>query len=242
MRSPSHPSPKNHLLAALAAADLALLQPHLKQIVLPLRYVFEKPNVPIRRVYFMEEGFGSVVAMGQDEKEIEAGLIGREGMSGLPVVMGTDRSPNAMFVQFAGHGQSLAASELRTAMASSGTMTKLFLRFAQAFSIQTAQAALANGRGIIEERLARWLLMAHDRVDGDEFFLTHDFLALMLGVRRAGVTAGLHMLERKALIRSHRARLIVLDRAGLETLADGFYGVPEAEYRRLIGGRSRHPR
>ena len=101
--------------------------------------------------------------------------------------------------------------------------------------IQTAHTVLAQGRAKLEERLARWLLMSHDRAEGDELPLTHEFLALMLGVRRAGVTMATHLLEGRGVIRATRGQLMVVDRKGLEEIAGGTYGVPEAEYRRLIG-------
>jgi CRP-like cAMP-binding protein len=107
--------------------------------------------------------------------------------------------------------------------------------YVQAFMSQTAQTALTNGRAKLEERLARWILMAHDRTDGDTLDLTHEFLALMLGVRRPGVTIAMHFLEGAGLIRSTRRAILIVDRDGLEQHADGSYGVPEAEYERLLG-------
>jgi CRP-like cAMP-binding protein len=114
-----------------------------------------------------------------------------------------------------------------------------FLHFAQAFMVQTAHTAVANARGKLEERLARWLLMAHDRVDGDELPLTHEFLALMLGTRRPGVTVAFRLLEQKGLVSTKRALIVIDDRAGLIELAAEFYGVPEAESLRLTGWRTR---
>lgn len=108
------------------------------------------------------------------------------------------------------------------------------LKFAQAFMVQTAHTAIANGRATVGERLARWVLMARDRMDGDELPLTHEFLALMLGVRRAGVTEALNALEERALLRAGRGKILVLNRKGLEKFAGGYYGVPEAELRRLM--------
>jgi CRP-like cAMP-binding protein len=120
-------------------------------------------------------------------------------------------------------------------MAASAPLHQHLLRFAQAFMIQLGQTALANGIYQIEQRLARWLLMCHDRVDGDDLFTTHEFLSLMLGVRRAGVTLALQALEDRGLISTKRGQVTVLDRAKLEGVAGDSYGVPEAEYARLIG-------
>ena len=114
-------------------------------------------------------------------------------------------------------------------------MQQCFLRFAQAFMIQTAHTAIANGQGTVEQRLARWLLMADDRISGNELPLTHEFLAMMLAVRRAGVTTALRALERRKLVLVKRKAITILNRNGLKRLAKGLYGVPEAEYQRLMG-------
>jgi CRP-like cAMP-binding protein len=114
------------------------------------------------------------------------------------------------------------------------TLRELLLRYVQTLLIQTAQSAVANARYQIEARLARWLLMCHDRVEGDEIALTHEFMAMMIGAQRSGVTVALHILEGAAMIRSKRGRVIILDREKLEDLAGDSYGPAEAEYRRLI--------
>jgi len=227
----------NQLLTMLSRDDFRLLEPDLEPLVLPTRFPIEDANKSIKHVYFMEAGIASVVAVSTHAREIEVGIIGREGMSGVTVVMGNDRSPHSTYIQVAGRGLRLKADELRAAMKQSPSLQKCFLHFAQAFMIQTAHTALANGRARIEERLARWILMARDRLDSNELPLTHEFLALMLGVRRAGVTAALHELLQQGLVDSTRGNIIVRDRPGLEEAADGSYGVPEAEYRRLTGWR-----
>jgi len=242
MAQPQSHHRRNHLLASLAPADLSALESHLEALELPLRHVVEAANKPIKHVYFPTSGIVSVVASGPKDRKIEVGIIGREGMSGVSIVLGDDRSPHETFVQIAGDGLRIAADRLRHAMQASASMRLCFSQYAQAFMVQTAHTALANGRAKVEERLARWLLMAHDRLDGDEIPLTHEFLALMLGVRRAGVTTTLHMVETRALVSLERGRIMVLDREGLEELGNGVYGVPEAEYRRLTGWRGKSPR
>ena len=230
----------NHLLSALSEADFMLLEAHLSPIRLELRRTLEDANKPIRHVYFPDAGIVSVVAEGRSLRQSEIGLIGREGMTGINVVMGNDRSPHSSYVQVAGGGRRIKANDLRHAMQKSGSMRNCFLHFAEAFMVQTAHTAVANARANIEERLARWVLMAHDRLDGNQLPLTHEFIALMLNVRRAGVTEALHALSRKRLITAKRGQIIVANRAGLETAANGLYGIPEAEYRRLTGWRSKH--
>jgi CRP-like cAMP-binding protein len=155
-------------------------------------------------------------------------------MSGTAVVLGNGRSPYSTYMQVAGRAQRIGVEEFRGAIDGAKELQHILFKFVQAFSVQTAHTAIANARATVEERLARWLLMAHDRIDGDELLLTHEFLALMLGVRRAGVTVAIHALESRALIQSGRGHIWVLDRKGLEETAGGYYGTPESEYRRLM--------
>jgi CRP-like cAMP-binding protein len=227
--------PRNRLLAVMSAADLALLRPHLKLVAMPLLKDMERANRRIDTVYFMEAGIASVVAEQADEMKIEVGLIGAEGMSGTAVVLGGDQSPHSTYIQAVGEAQQMAAKELRKAMDASESLRNLLLKFVQVFMIQTAHTAIANARAKIDQRLARWILMAHDRTHNDTLALTHEFLALMLGVRRAGVTEALQSLKRQKLIDTGRNQILVLNRKGIERVAGNSYGVPEKEYRRLIG-------
>ena len=162
-------------------------------------------------------------------------IVGREGMIGLPVVLGTGRSPCDVFIHAAGEGQCISADNLRGAMDRSATLLRWFLKFVHVFGVQSGYTALANSQGKLEERLARWLLMAQDRIEADELILTHEFLALMLGVRRAGVTIALQHFEDKGVVQTARGAVTVRDRDGLEECANGLYGVPEAELERLFG-------
>jgi CRP-like cAMP-binding protein len=226
---------RNRLLATMSAADLALLQPHLRPLNLPLRYDMERPNRRIEAVYFIQTGVASVVAVQANEERVEVGLIGPEGMTGSAVVLGGSQSPHATYIQVAGEGLRIAAKDLRDAMGSSETLRALLLKFVQVFMVQTAHTAIANARSKIDQRLARWILMAHDRARGDRLTLSHEFMALMLGVRRAGVTESLQHLKRQKLIVTGRNEIRVLSRKGIEQIAGNSYGVPEREYRRLIG-------
>jgi CRP-like cAMP-binding protein len=225
----------NKLLSSLSSADSDLLEPHLEAVSLRLRKYLERPNKRIDAVYFPDSGFASVVAVQRGGKEVEVGLIGREGMTGLPIVLGNHRTPHATYIQAAGQGKCIRAAELRKAMRTSPSITALFLKFVQAFGVQTTHTAICNARSRLDQRLARWLLMAHDRLQDNSLPLTHEFLSLMLGVRRAGVTEALHLLEKDGLIGRSRSRVIIRNRAGIERRAGESYGVPEAEYRRLMG-------
>lgn len=225
----------NRILSRLSEADRARLAPGLVRVSLPLRAPIEVANETITEVYFPESGIVSVVAKDAEGRQIEAGVIGREGMTGMAVVMGNHRSPNDVFVQAPSEGLKIDADDLRRALNASTSMRDVFQYFVQVFMTQIAQTALSNGRGKIEERLARWLLMAQDRLDGGSLELTHEFIAMMLGVRRPGVTDAINELEGKDLVRSNRGVIRIIDREGLRASAGGSYGVPEAEYERLLG-------
>jgi CRP-like cAMP-binding protein len=232
---------RNRLLAVLSHADRDLVTPGLEVIALDARLILETPGNPIDHVYFVESGLVSVVGASQPDHRIEVGMVGYEGMTGLALVLGDDRSVNETMVQSAGSAMRLSGKALRKMMAASESFTATLLRYVNVFMVQGSQTALANGRGRLDERLARWLLMWHDRVLEDDLLITHEFLALLLGVRRQGVTVALHDLEGKGLIRSARSHIRILDRDGLQEAANGFYGIPEAEYDRAIGYARRAP-
>ena len=229
------PRPRNRLLAALSPTDLALLQPHLIKLAVAVRHEIERPNRRIDTVYFMDAGIASVVAVQADETQVEVGLIGSEGMTGTAVILGGDQSPHSTYIQVAGEAQRIKADELRKAMRSSDSLNSLLLKYVQVFNVQTTHTAIANARAHIDRRLARWILMAHDRTRDKTLPLTHEFLALMLAVRRPGVTEALQSLRQQKLIENGRNKIVVLNRTGIEKLAGSSYGVPEKEYRRLLG-------
>jgi CRP-like cAMP-binding protein len=224
----------NRLLSSLSTKDFDLLEPDLTSVTLGLRKHLEKPNRRIEAVYFPESGIASVVAI-QRGKQVEVGLIGREGMTGLPIVLGNHRSPHSTYVQVAGKAMCIPSAALRKATEASLSLRNSFLKFVQAFGVQTTHTAISNAQSKIDTRLARWLLMAHDRVGDDNLPLTHEFLSLMLAVRRAGVTTALNALRKQGVISYNRGSITIHDRKGLEKTAGESYGIPEAEYRRLIG-------
>ena len=228
----------NHLLSRLSPADLARLKPHLTTVRFDVRRRVEEPDKPIKHVYFPLDGVVSVVAVPSDTRQSEVGLIGREGMTGINIVMGGDRSPHMSYVQVpARAGLRITADHLRQAMRERPTIQTSFLHFAEAFMAQATHTAAANGAGKVEERLARWLLMVHDRLPGNELHLTHEFIAMVLNVRRAGVTEALRGLTDRGIVNATRGQIVLTDRAGLEQQANGLYGIPEREYLRLIGWR-----
>jgi CRP-like cAMP-binding protein len=203
-------------------------------VTLELKKNLETPHRRIDFVYFPEGGFASVVAVQSNGKLVEVGLIGREGMTGLPIVLGNHRSPHATYIQSPGMGQCILATELRKATQTSVSLRDSLLKFVQAFGVQISHTAISNASSRLDVRLARWLLMAHDRIGDNSFLLTHEFLSLMLAVRRPGVTQALHALREQGLISYGRGQIVVKDRKGMERMAGDAYGTPEAEYRRLI--------
>lgn len=233
--APDQPELLNRLLSLLPDKDYRLLQPHLEAVVFKRNDVLAKPNEPCTCVYFLESGLASQVAITPENRRLEVGIYGRDGVGPTAFILGVDQSPHQLFIQVEGHGFRIAMKTLLSIMEQSDTFRALLMRYVQVFSIQTAYTALSNGSGVIGERLSRWLLMCHDRIDGNNLGLTHEFLGIMLGVRRAGVTDAIHLLEGVNIIRATRGNIQILDRARLEDTAGDSYGVPEAEYRRLIG-------
>lgn len=208
-------------------------------VPLPRARIIAHPNEPIEHVYFLESGIASQIAITPEHHRLEVGIYGRDGVGPTSVILGVDRTPHQHLIQVAGEGLRIASEKLEEALQQSLSLRALLMRFMQVFMIQTGHTALSNGSGVIGERLARWLLMSHDRIDGDDIALTHEFLGIMLGVRRSGVTDALHHLEGVRIIKTSRGLIKVQDRERLEETAGDSYGVPEAEYERLIGAMRR---
>jgi len=226
---------QNRLLARLPDEEFRHIVPALEEIPLRQGFVIVKADRPIDYVYFLCSGIGSVITVSSGRQRAEAGMFGREGFSPTSGGVGGTISVHEVLMQVEGHGYRMPLDATLAAIRNNPTFANLLARFIQAFASQISYTALANVNYQIDVRLARWLLMSHDRVDGDEIGLTHDFIALMLGVRRPSVTTALHILEGKKLVRSERGRITIRDRKGMEEFAADSYGKPEEEYRRLIG-------
>ncbi len=234
MAQPQQVPFRNRLLTGLSPDDSDLLQPHLEPVSLDLRQFVVEAGQTMEHVIFIERGIISVLA-DTSAGRYEVGLIGPEGMAGLPVVLGIEHSPHTYLVQAAGEGYRISAQDFRLALDQSPTMQAGFLRYAHTFLVQVTQTAYANAGFDIEARLARWILMTQDRLGEDKDLpLTHEFLSMMLGVRRPGVTVTVQVLEGTGLIRAKRGRITVLDRSGLEAVADEAYGYSEAEYAKVM--------
>jgi CRP-like cAMP-binding protein len=241
MAAPDQRHIHNLLLKALPADAFDMLLADAQTIQLPLKHVLVEADQPNDHVCFIEDGLASMVASNAEDEAVEVGHIGYEGMAGAHILLKTDTTPNRTFMQVAGSGLQVSVEAFERVMKAFPKVNALLLNYVHCCDIQLAQSALANGRYNMHERLARWLLMCHDRLAGHDLPLTHEFLALMLGVRRSGVTNELHVIEGLRAIRSTRANVRILNRERLEEIAGGSYGVPEREYERLIGLPIRRP-
>jgi CRP-like cAMP-binding protein len=218
----NNPQITNSILSGLPEAEFELLRPYLTHVELPLRESLHKPKALIKDCYFIGSGLASVVVKSKHES-LEVGLIGFEGLSAVELILGGDKSRHETFIQVAGHGWRISTEHLLAALKKSPSLQRSLLVFAQQFLEQATNTAFANGTATVEQRLARWLLMADDRIKGNHVPLTHEFLALMLGVRRSGVTVALNLLEQRGHISGARGLIKIESREGLEEAADGTY-------------------
>jgi CRP-like cAMP-binding protein len=228
----------NRLLGLLPPSDYERLRPHLRRIPLEYRQSLYRANKPIGFIYFIETGVGSLVNTMANGEAAEVGTIGNEGMVGLPLVWGDDRAPTSVYVQVPGVGLRIKSTLFTRELARSASMRTVMLRYGHAFFNQVAQSAACNHFHSIEQRCCRWMLMTHDRMQSDQFLLTQEFLAMMLGVQRTGVTGAAGGLQRAGLIRYVRGNVTILDRRGLERLSCECYRVSKKEFDRLLGGRA----
>ena len=223
----------NLLLRVLPESDRALLAPSLERVALRCGTVLEMPRQPTSHAFFLESGLAAVVAH-QPNRRIGIGVVGCDGITAMEVIHNADRAANETIVQADGTALRIERETLRAAMERSPTLRHVLLRYAHFFEVQSSQTALTNCHALVEERLARWILMSHDRMKDDVLRVTHQFIALMLGVRRAGITSAIHILEGRHLVKSRRNSLEVLDRQGLIDITNGVYGICEEEYEHLI--------
>lgn len=226
----------NLLLGRLSSEDAACLTSSLKRVELARDQVLLEANAPIESVYFLESGIASFHEVLRDGTRVGVGIIGFEGMTGWSALLGSDRSPHEATVAVGGGvGLVISRDRLMRACSASPALNTLLLRYVQCFVSQMGRTITSNLRDPVERRLARWLLMNHDRLQDDQIRLTHDQLGVMLGVRRASVTDTLHILEGERLVFSSRGVITIRDRSALEAFAGEAYGVAEAEYARSIG-------
>ncbi len=229
--------PANRLLGLLRPRDYQRLRPDLHPFPLEYRQSLYAANQPIEFVYFIGTGVGSLVNTMMNGDAAEVGTIGNEGVVGLPVILRDDRAPTSVYVQVPGNSLRMEATAFRRHLARSASMRDVMLRYGHAFFNQVAQSAACNHFHSLQQRCCRWLLMTHDRMYSDEFLLTQEFLAMMLGVQRTGVTAAAGALQREGLIRYRRGTVTIIDREGLKQRSCECYGVSQREFDRLLGDR-----
>lgn len=226
----------NSLLQLIDEADFARMAPWIERVPLPVGTVIARAGDPIETVCFPEGGVTGFADVFGDDQRFAVGLVGREGFVGWPLLMGNRRWPHEVVARAEDTtALKVDADRLLSALEASPALRDLLLRFASTFMAQLSRTIASNLLHPVERRTARWILLYHDRVRGDEIALTHEEMGLMLGVRRASITDALHLLEGESAIRGLRGRVLVRDRKLLEALAGETYGHAEAEYERMIG-------
>lgn len=228
-------SVQNRLLASLPPGVLMRLLPKLCRVPLALRQPIYNSDGAVDAVYFPEVGMFSLVANLDDGMQAEVGIIGHEGMLGVSLLSGIETSFIESMVQMPGEALRMGAGDFRHEMETNAPLRALLLRYNEALHSQVMQTAACNGRHGLEQRLARWLLMAHDRAEGDDLPLTQDFMAMMLGVHRPSITVTAGILQRAGLIRYVAGRVTVLDRASLEAASCECYGAVRRRFLTLLG-------
>jgi len=229
MSTTKSPPIANRLLAALPKKDYQALHHQLEEVPLVFEEILYQPNVLISDVYFPNSGILSLLAGVNGRATLEVGLVGKEGMLGMSVFMGVNPSQNRVVVQGAGSAMRMKATGLRKHCNNGGILPRLLRRYSHSLITQITQSALCNQFHSVDARLARWLLMTHDRMGDDEFQLTQEFLSNMLGVRREGVSRAAGNLQKRKMISYSRGRLRVIDRAWLEATSCGCYEIIKDE-------------
>jgi CRP-like cAMP-binding protein len=230
-------APLNRLLGLLSSRDYERLRPHLHRVPLAYRQSLYRVRQRLGFVYFIESGVGSLVNTMANGAAAEVGTIGNEGMVGLPLLLGDDRAPTSVYVQVPGMGLRMTAARFSAELAHSASMRTVMLRYAHALFNQVAQSAACNHFHTLQQRCCRWMLMTHDRMQSDEFLLTQEFLAMMLGVQRTGVSLAAGALQRAGLIHYSRGVVTILNRRGLQQRACECYGLSKREFDRLLGNQ-----
>jgi len=210
---------RNQILKAIPESEFRLIAPHLEFVLLPSHRTLHESHEKLNFVHFPNEGLISLVVTLKDGKTVEAGLLGSEGISGMSAVLGLVRSPLREIVQISGSGFRVKIKAFQQVWTSAPQLRAIASRYAAALGMQVAQTAACNRLHGVDQRLARWLLIAHDRVDSGTLAITHDFLGTMLGTDRPSVSLALGDLKRKGIIESSRGAVRIVSRGRLERVA-----------------------
>jgi CRP-like cAMP-binding protein len=233
--------PRNGLLSLLPTEVVEKLRPSLELVPLKKRQILHERNVPVTYAYFIERGTASLLSRVEGRNGIEVGSLGHRDFVGVPVILGTGRTPHRCVVQAPGEAWRVRAEDLQHAMDECPQLRRLLFGYVQALMVQSAQLVVCNTRHSVRERLARWLLVSRDRTHGNEIEVTHQSLSRALGVRRAGVTTAMGRMEEAGLIRRGRGRLLIVDRDALEGEACECYQAIQAEHQRIACHPVREP-
>jgi CRP-like cAMP-binding protein len=225
---------QNHILAALPAAELETLAPHLELVPLRLGEMLYEPGGQMEHAYFPTTAIVSLHYVMESGASSESAGVGNEGVVGISLFMGGDSTPSSAVVQTAGHAYRLPGHLLKKRFNGGGQMQCLLLRYTQALIVQMTQTAACNRHHSVEQQLCRWLLLTLDRVTSRELVITQELVASMLGVRREGITDAAGKLQRAGFIRYRRGHIAVIERNGLETRACECYAVVKKEMHRLL--------
>lgn len=226
---------KNRLLAALPSEEYKRLLPDLESVYLPHQQVIYEPNEPIKYVYFPSDAVMSLINLMEDGAGVEVGTVGNEGMVGISIFLAGDSSVNQAVTQIPGNAVRMRADVFKHNVTPGSPLYKLLQRYTQALLSQICQSVTCNGLHSIEKRCCRWLLMTQDRVEGNQFPLTQEYLAYMLGVRRASVSEVCSLLQKAGLISYSRGSITILNRQALENTSCECYAIVKNEFNRLLG-------
>lgn len=229
--------PINQILAALPESEYQTIAPHLKPVNLTSGEILSEPNQSITEIYFPQRAMISLVSIMMDGSTTEIGLIGNEGMVGLPAILGGSSTISCSIVQVSGTALQVSADIIQREFLRGGKLQEILLLYIQASLTQVSQSAACNRQHRIEERLARWLLSVRDCVLQNELYLTQEFIANMLGTRRSGVTVAAGILQQAGIIRYSRGKITILDRQALEDTSCECYRTIQREFIRLLGSR-----
>lgn len=228
---------QNHILSCVSKEPYARLEPYIENVELKQRHELYQPEDTLTHIYFPHDAMISLVSLMEDGSSVEVGMVGFEGLAGLDALLGDEgdrRTQEQMVAQLPGRAARIRTEHVINEFNRCGDFQRWLLSYTRCFLTQVKQTAVCNIRRTLEQRLCRWLLMTHDRVAGDDLFLTQEFMAQMLGVRRAGVTVAAGILQEMEMLQYNRGHIKILDRHALEQAAGECYSETKRELERFL--------